>query len=93
MSHNPQYLPELATAWMAQWRRAGTELDRIRDEELKSLDDQQTMVASSVLYGDPTHEYSGLIEQQRWFMRQRILELEAKVRELESQFRVGGDSK
>jgi hypothetical protein len=60
--------------WVAAWQSAGPELERIRCEELRALDVQK---AISLLCGDfdytvpprapkPT---SGLVEQQRWFMK------------------------
>jgi len=60
--------------WVAAWKSAGPELERIRREELRNLDVQK---AIALLCGDfdytvpprapkPT---SGLVEQQRWFMK------------------------
>ena len=62
--------------WVAAWESAGHELERIRREELRNLDVQK---AISLICGDfdytvpprapkPT---SGLVEQQRWFMKYR----------------------
>jgi hypothetical protein len=60
--------------WVAAWGSASSELERIRREELRQMDVQKAIAA---LCGD--HNYripprapkptSGLVEQQRWFMK------------------------
>ena len=76
MTH--QYLPEFASQWMRQWKRAAPELARIRDRELRAMNDAETVRAASVLDMEPRspelHRENGLVIQQRWFMRQRLLE-------------------
>ncbi|MBI4350808.1 MAG: hypothetical protein HY550_05170 [Elusimicrobia bacterium] len=62
--------------WVARWRKTGPELERIRLQELR-----QVVVGSSIeqledsfqsaLLNYPARTSSGLIEQQRWFMRLR----------------------
>lgn len=57
--------------WVETWRRAGIELERIRRKELRALDVQK---AIALLCGQPIRPRpllptSGLVEQQRWFMR------------------------
>lgn len=62
---------EQGRLWVESWRRAGVELERVRREELRNL---RTFHAISLLCTDamirpepsPT---SGLVEQQRLFMR------------------------
>jgi hypothetical protein len=63
--------PALLQQWVDTWRRAGEELERIRREEIQSVD---TREAIRQIFGTgdlavpcaslPT---SGLIEQQAWF--------------------------
>jgi hypothetical protein len=63
--------------WMSQWRSAATELEKVRARELRELSEQ----GSADLFnrcGIPECDYwispersqaSGLVEQQRYFMR------------------------
>lgn len=67
---------QIATArrWVRVWQQAGPRLERIRRDELRRLDSQQ---AIALLCGDADYSVapraprptSGLIEQQRWFMK------------------------
>jgi len=60
---------------MSQWRSAAAELARVRDEELRQLNDPQAVEAAAAM--DPCavgEDFSGLVIQQRWFMRQLLLE-------------------
>ncbi len=58
--------------WVETWRKAGIELERIRVAELRTLD---ARAAIALLCGPPgapvppPRPDSGLIEQQRWFMK------------------------
>lgn len=60
--------------WVQVWREAGPRLERVRREELRRLDPQR---AIALLCGEADYTRppraprptSGLIEQQRWFMR------------------------
>lgn len=59
----------LGKRWVETWRRAGEALERIRRQELKTLDQYH---AISLLCGPgtpPLRPSSGLIEQQRWFRK------------------------
>ncbi len=70
-----KHLPAFAVEWMQQWRAAGPELQRIRDNELRALDGSQASRAASFVDGQrSTTNYSGLIDQQAWFMRKRVLD-------------------
>ena len=74
-------LPDFAKQWMQQWKRAARELPRIRAAELRAIGDEQAVAASGVLdlpNLEPAPEQNGLVIQQRWFMRQRLLELDAR---------------
>lgn len=58
-----------------RWRRAASEMERIRERELQNLD---TREAIRQLFGDgrlvqnaPRLQYSGLVEQQAWFAKLR----------------------
>ncbi len=67
---------ETAQRWMAAWRSAGPELERIRREEIRHAD---TPAAIESLQGAflmavrdcGLRPGSGLVEQQRWFRRMR----------------------
>jgi hypothetical protein len=60
--------------WVACWKRAGVELERLRREELSHVDTQQALqnLASAFescrLHHKPALT-SGLVEQQRWFRK------------------------
>ena len=67
-------------AWIAAWRRAGPELERIRREELRRLDDQAGLRLMGATRA-PVAESNGLVTFQAWMMRWRVLEL---MKDLES---------
>jgi len=60
--------------WVKAWREAGPVLERLRREELRRLDGQRTI---ALLRGSWDYRVaprapkptSGLVEQQRWFMK------------------------
>lgn len=60
--------------WVEAWKEAGAELERLRREELRRLD---TASAIALLCGPADYTVpprapkptSGLVEQQRWFMK------------------------
>ncbi len=64
----------LARRWVKVWQQAGPRLERVRREELRRLDPQQ---AIALLCGEADYTVpprapratSGLVEQQRWFMK------------------------
>jgi hypothetical protein len=71
-----EWTPEQIAAgrrWVATWQRAGDELERIHRRELRELDVYRAIELLSGLTGiDPSTHLrtgSGLVEQQRWFMR------------------------
>ncbi|MGQ0640815.1 MAG: hypothetical protein ACT4P6_08625 [Gemmatimonadaceae bacterium] len=63
--------------WVDTWKRAGKELERIKREELRELDAYRTIAMLCARSGGsltatfPPRTESGLVEQQRWFMRAR----------------------
>ncbi len=67
---------DLEKQWMAAWRRAGPELERIRNEELRALDDS----AGYKLLGKSNgqHPQTGLVTFQAWMMRLLVKELTQK---------------
>ena len=76
-SHLTNWTPdeiELARRWVQAWKEAGPELERLRREELRQLDPQR---AIALLCGPADYRVpprapkptSGLVEQQRWFMK------------------------
>lgn len=64
----------LAKRWVEDWRRAGPELERIRRQELRNLDQLR---AIEMLCGDYDYTVpprapkptSGIVEMQRWFRK------------------------
>ena len=64
----------LARRWVKVWQQAGPRLERVRREELRRLDPQR---AIALLCGEADYTVppraprptSGLVEQQRWFMK------------------------
>lgn len=62
--------------WVQAWREAGEVMERLRREELRRLDAHQ---AVALLCGPADYRVpprapkptSGLVEQQRWFMKAR----------------------
>jgi hypothetical protein len=64
----------LGRRWVKAWKEAGPELERLRREELRRLDPGQ---AIALLCGEADYTVpprapkptSGLVEQQRWFMK------------------------
>ncbi len=77
MSALDQWSPEQIASgkkYVAAWENAGRELERVRREELVNMDIQKAIAA---LCGPADYTVSprapkptsGLIEQQRWFMK------------------------
>ena len=70
---DPDHLA-LARRRVKTWQQAGPRLERVRREELRRLDPQQ---AIALLCGEADYTVppraprptSGLVEQQRWFMK------------------------
>lgn len=66
----------MAATWLHAWRTASAELEHVRRQELRALDGPKAL---ALLTGpaDYRHEprkarpTSGLVEQQRWFMKAR----------------------
>jgi hypothetical protein len=69
-------MTEHAVEWMRAWKSAGESLERVRREELRALDGHKAL---ALLTGPADYRKeprkarasSGLVEQQRWFMRAR----------------------
>jgi hypothetical protein len=64
----------LARRWVETWRLAGVDLERIRREELRSLDAYRAieLLCGQADFTSPpraSRPDSGLVEQQRWFMK------------------------
>ena len=63
---------ELEKQWMAAWRRAGPELERIRNEELRGLSDTAATLQATWLGVDIATESradSGLRQFQVWMKK------------------------
>lgn len=71
--------PEEQKRWMAQWREAEKALLEVKRAELRALTEHDVLAACDLLLADADHFYipprmktsSGLVEQQRIFMRAR----------------------
>ena len=65
-----------AVEWMRAWRSAGSALERVRRAELQAIDGRKAL---ALLTGPADYRQeprmarpsSGLVEQQRWFMKAR----------------------
>jgi hypothetical protein len=68
-------MTEDESRWITAWRYAGPELERIRNEELRQLDEMAGL-RSLVNQNQP----SGLEIFQQWMMRWRILDSIAEER-------------
>jgi hypothetical protein len=65
-------LPTFAEEWMAQWRSAARELEKVRVRELRELTDQQALERSICLVPVkpyPSRPSSGLVELQQWLQK------------------------
>ncbi len=67
---------QLTLRWIECWRRAGPELERIRAEEIRATDTARSIqilddAFESAIRLNPPQATSGLIEQQRLFVRAR----------------------
>jgi len=71
---------EAMRRWVKTWQSAGEELDRIKQTELRALTEEKAAAQSHDLFqmGDQWMDLnpglrreSGLVEQQRWFMKLR----------------------
>jgi uncharacterized protein YcbX len=71
--------PEEQKRWMAQWREAEVALLEVKREELRALSDEEALAVCDILLAEADEFYippraktsSGLVEQQRIFMRAR----------------------
>jgi hypothetical protein len=63
--------------WMAQWRIAARELERVKRLELAEMTDEEALkathdllsLAQTAYKAKHFRTYSGLVEQQRWFKK------------------------
>jgi hypothetical protein len=68
---SPSNPTEQEKQWIAAWRSAGPELERIRNEELRALTDEQGTLKATLLgvfERQPLSESSGLLEFQKWMI-------------------------
>ena len=64
--------------WVETWQRAGIELERIRQAELPLVSTSQSLLALAEAYEScrlhfAPQPYSGLVEQQAWFKKYRMM--------------------
>jgi len=67
----------LGKRWVQTWKLAGADLERIRRRELRELDNFRAiaLLCGQADYTSPPwapRPHSGLVEQQRWFMKAAI---------------------
>ena len=67
----------VAQRWVETWKLAGEDLERIRRKELRELDGYRAieLLCGPADYTNPPRApkpTSGLVEQQRWFMKAAI---------------------
>jgi hypothetical protein len=67
---------EALRAYVARWRRAAPLLQQVRDADIRAADTAQAMSifsgsATWAVVHRPAAPTSGLVEQQRWFMKLR----------------------
>ena len=71
---------EAMRRWVKTWQSAGEELDRIKQTELRALTEEKAAAQSHDLFrmggqwmdlNPGLRRESGLVEQQRWFMKWR----------------------
>jgi len=69
--------------WMQAWRIASVELPKIRDAELRELDENAGL---DLLGASETNMafMNGLVVQQAWFTRFHLLQLQAELAKLKS---------
>lgn len=65
-----------AREWIRNWEELGPILERVRLDSLKNVDTAESIAALDIAYKSarlhlPSRKTSGLIEQQRLFMRAR----------------------
>jgi hypothetical protein len=77
--------PDLVQRWVDTWSRAGVQLESIRRTEIESSDTQEAVrqifgnIERASGLGPPT---SGLVHQQAWFARIRLVHGERNERAL-----------
>lgn len=77
---------EIEKRWMAAWREAAPVLEKQKSEELRSLSPESG--AESLGCHWPAHEReNGLVVFQGWMQRLMILQLKARVAELEAEIK------
>lgn len=63
-----------AKKWVNNWKVLAPILEKMRDEDIRAADTAAMIQSSNLLFRDavknfPPGQESGLIEQQRWFMK------------------------
>ncbi len=61
--------------WITAWRLAGPEMERIRNEELRSLDESEGFRLLGANPRPTSEGMNGMAIQQAWFMRMRVKQL------------------
>ena len=67
---------ELTKRWVQTWVKAAPELQKVRDADIRAADTASMIECCNSLFRDavknfPPKPASGLVEQQRWFMKLR----------------------
>lgn len=67
---------EALQAYVERWQRIGPLLQEVRDADIRAADTASMIACSNLLFRDAVQHFppspdSGLVEQQRWFMKLR----------------------
>lgn len=67
---------EALRAYVERWQRVGPLLQEVRDADIRAADTTSMIACSNLLFRDAVKHFppapdSGLVEQQRWFMKLR----------------------
>lgn len=67
---------EQTKRWVRTWAEAAPELQKVRDADIRAADTADMIECTAALFIDavknfPPKPTSGLIEQQRWFLKLR----------------------
>ena len=65
---------ELTRRWIDTWAAAAPELQKVRDADIRAADTASMIECTAAMFRDAVRNFppkptSGLIEQQRWFMK------------------------
>ena len=73
-AHMTEAERELTKRWVQTWVQAAPELQKVRDADIRAADTASMIECTAALFRDavknfPPKPVSGLVEQQKWFMK------------------------